>query len=409
VRCDVDPPWVGFFVNSFFFIQGFWVTSFARKLGWAIEMPGPPGLGSGQSEARDPPNNPEREPAVIEQGPLTLQHRDRRRPDDQHDPEANSVGDGDSRRNCEQLHGCHRRSGLLADNLGNVQQENIEPAQPSFEDKLQLQDLPPEVKALREQHRKQDAQLREIVKPRAEAHIAACRIVAKDLQRWHQQIADTTDLDLDGYSRGSAVWLLAGRCLGLHEVMIVQAEAGIDNEGLVVGRALHEASNILMAFLANPDEEDLVRLWLDDDGKHRYVKQGAARAAQDRFETDLNEAMEKAGLPPLGNTINLKEELYDRMSRTAHNRRSSCVSSLWKEGRQMAYGRAPSALRWASAVEWTASMTIEVVNAVGDALRSFYQGNFFVEKMAPLVQSIEAIRKTCPLDEDSIHQAAASR
>lgn len=75
----------------------------------------------------------------------------------------------------------------------------------------------------------------------------------------------------------------------------------------------------------------------------------------------------------------------------------------------MAYGRAPNALRWASAVEWTSSMTIEVVNSVGDALRSFYQGNFFVEKMAPLVQSIEAIRKTCPLDEDSIHQAAASR
>ena len=41
---------------------------------------------------------------MIEQGPLTLQHRDRRRPDDQHDPEANSVGDGDPRRNREQLH-----------------------------------------------------------------------------------------------------------------------------------------------------------------------------------------------------------------------------------------------------------------------------------------------------------------
>jgi len=54
-------------------------------------------------------------------------------------------------------------------------------------------------------------------------------------------------------------------------------------------------------------------------------------------------------------------------------------------------------------------MTVEVVNSVGDALRSFYQGDFFVEKMAPLVQSIDAIRKTCPLDEDSIHQIAAGR
>lgn len=289
-----------------------------------------------------------------------------------------------------------------------MQEQHAESQNPSsIEVELQLRELPPEVKTLREQHREQDARLREVVRPRAEAHIAACRTVTRDLQKWHQQIADRTDLDLDGYSRGSAIWLLAGRCLGLHEVMIAQAEAGVDNEGLIVGRALHEACNILMAFLADPEEEKLVRLWLDDDGKHRYVKQGAARAAQDRFETSLNEAMEEAGLPPLGNTIDFKEELYDRMSRTAHNRRSSCVSSLWKEGRQMAYGRAPSALRWASAVEWTSSMTVEVVNSVGDALRSFYQGDFFVEKMAPLVQSIDAIRKTCPLDEGSIRQAAA--
>jgi hypothetical protein len=99
---------------------------------------------------------------------------------------------------------------MLLTMVGDVKQENTEPARPSIEDKLQLQDLPPEVKALREQHLKQDAQLREIVKPRAEAHIAACRIVARDLQRWHQQTADTTDLDLDGYSRGSAgCWQVA--------------------------------------------------------------------------------------------------------------------------------------------------------------------------------------------------------
>ena len=188
----------------------------------------------------------------------------------------------------------------------------------------------------------------------------------------------------------------------------MQAEAQIDNEGVVVGRALHEACGILMAFLANPAEEKLVRVWLDDKGKHGYVKQGAARAAQDRFEVELNEAMKAAGLPPLGSTNDLKADLYDHMSRTAHNRRSSCVSSLWKDGREMAYGRAPSALRWASTVSWTSSMTIEVVNSVGDSLRAFYQGNFFVEKMAPLIQSINAIRETFPLDEGSIYQAAAS-
>lgn len=292
--------------------------------------------------------------------------------------------------------------------VGYMQQAGTEKALPSIENKLQLRDLPPEVQALREAHREQDAQLRGLVKPRAEAHIAACRLAAKDLRHWHQRIADTTDLELDGYSRGSAVWLLAGRCLGLHEVLIVQAEAQVDNEGIVVGRALHEACGILMAFLADPAEEELVRIWLDDEGKHGYVKQGAARAAQDRFEAELNEAMKDAGLPLLGSTNDLKADLYDHMSRTAHNRRSSCVSSLWKDGREMAYGRAPSALRWASAVSWTSSMTIEVVNSVGDSLRAFYQGDFFIERMAPLIQSINAIRETFPLDENSIHQAAAS-
>lgn len=293
--------------------------------------------------------------------------------------------------------------------VGGVEKEDPTPPRPSIEVKLQMRELPSEVQALREQHRIEDTQLRGVVKPRVDAHIAACRIVARDLQQWHQKVADTTDLDLDGYSRGSAVWLLAGRCLGLHEVLILQAEAGVDNEGLVVGRALHEACAILMAFLANPDEEDLVRLWLDDQGKRGYVRQGAARAAQDRYELELNEAMKQAGVPEIGTTADLKADLYDRMSRTAHSRRSSCVSSLWRDGREMAYGRAPNALRWAAAAAWTSSMTTEVVNSVGDALRSFYGNGFFIKKMVPLVQSIDAICATVPMDEESIRQAAASK
>src|SRR4029077_12154070 len=197
----------------------------------------------------------------------------------------------------------------------------------------------------------------------ADAHIAACRIVAKQLQDWHQGIADTTDLDLTGYSRGAAVWLLAGRCLGLLEVLLIQAEAHIDNEALIVGRAVHEANRILMAFCADPDEDELVRLWLDDEGKHGYVKQGAARAINNRFEEKLNETMKDQGMLPLGSTDKLTVDLYDRLSRTVHSRRSSCVSSVWEAGREMAYGRAPNQLRRASAVKWTASITVEIVEA----------------------------------------------
>src|SRR4029077_4842242 len=130
---------------------------------------------------------------------------------------------------------------------------------PSIEVPIQSRELPAGVKAIRRQLQEQDAALAKIVGPRADAHIAACRIGAKQLQDWPQGIADTTDLDLTGYSRGAAVWLLAGRCLGLLEVLLIQAEAHIDNEALIVGRAVHEANRILMAFCADPDEDELVR------------------------------------------------------------------------------------------------------------------------------------------------------
>jgi hypothetical protein len=278
--------------------------------------------------------------------------------------------------------------------------------QRSLQTEIKLRELPAEIQALRDQLKEQDPALMAVVQPRVEAHIAACRIVAKRLQDWHRDISDKTDLDLAGYSRGAAVWLLAGRCLGLLEVLLVQAEAGVGNEALVVGRAIHEATNILLVFCGDPEEEELIRIWLEDEGKHGYVKQGAARAAHARFEEKLDEAMQRDGLKPLGRTKALTEELYDRMSRTAHNRRSSCLNSVWVEGREMSYGRTPTALRLAGSVSGVASITVGVVNAVGDALRTFYGQEFFVKEIAPLVEGIEAVRGSAPLDEAAIWEAA---
>ena len=72
-------------------------------------------------------------------------------------------------------------------------------------------------------------------------------------------------------------------------------EAGIGNEAIVTGRAIHEASRVLFAF-GVPGADDVVRRWLDDEGRHDYVKQGMARDAEERYETELAKAMEEAGL-----------------------------------------------------------------------------------------------------------------
>jgi hypothetical protein len=275
-----------------------------------------------------------------------------------------------------------------------------------LEVEVKPRDLPHEVVELRKAAAERDEKLKEVVQPRIAGVIGTCRSLAHQLQAWHASIADRTDLDLTGYSRASAIWLLSGRCLGLLEVLMVQAEAGIDNEATIVGRAIHEANRILLAFIADPDDDVLVRVWLDDEGKYGYVKQGAARAVNDRFEEKLNAALVEQGLPAIGTTKAGSEKLYDRLSRTVHNRRSSCVSSVWVAGRSMAYGIAPNPLRQATTVEWTASVTVEVANSVGDALRAFLGEGFFVSHVAPLIRELEAVREALPLDEKAILEAA---
>ena len=195
-----------------------------------------------------------------------------------------------------------------------------------------------------------------------DAVLTACKLAADDLELLHSEYADVTDLDLVGDSRASAIWLLSGRTLGLLRALLVQIEAGICNEAMITGRAIHEAARVLFAFGA-PGAGDVVRLWLDDEGRHGYVKQGMARAAEEHYEATLAKAMEQAGLPSIPSTKDKTETLYDLMSRVAHNRRSSCVDAVAEPARRMAYGWNPSVIRRAGYTAWAASMTTEVLNS----------------------------------------------
>jgi hypothetical protein len=269
-------------------------------------------------------------------------------------------------------------------------------------------ELPAEVAQARLDAAADDAANEEVARPRIEAVLTACKLTAKELESMHRTYADITDLDLTGYSRASAIWLLSGRTLGLLRALLVQIGAGICTEAMVTGRAIHEASRVLFAFGA-PEADDVARLWLDDEGRHGYVKQGTARAAEERYETALGEAMERDGLPRIPPTMEKTQTLYDLMSRGAHNRRSSCVEAVSVPSRQMAYGRHPSPILRAAAADWAALMTSEVLNSVGDALRALYsQPQFLTGRIVPLQQGIDAVRQSAPLDEQSIRLAAGT-
>jgi hypothetical protein len=273
---------------------------------------------------------------------------------------------------------------------------------------IRMRELPVEVAQARLEAAADDAANEKVAQARIEAVLTACKLVAQDLEALHRSYADITDLDLIGYSRASAIWLLSGRTLGLLRALLVQIEAGICNEAGITGRAIHEASRVLFAFSV-PDAGDVVRLWLDDEGRHGYVKQSTAREAEERFETALADSMERAGLPRVASTKEMTEQLYDLMSRVAHNRRSSCVNSVWEPGRRMIYGWHPSAIRRAGNAAWAASMTAEVVNSVGGALSGLYsQEQFFTKRILPLHESIQAVLLSAPLDEQSIRLAAGT-
>jgi hypothetical protein len=139
-----------------------------------------------------------------------------------------------------------------------------------------------------------------------------------------------------------------------------------------------------------------------------YVKPSAARDAHERYERMLNRVLAEKGLPELRMSKPVVAEMYDRLSRTAYNRRSSCVDALWEPARRMFYGYSPSAIRRAGYASWAASMTTETASYVGEALRPFYGNAFFGEQIQPLLDSITAIRQAQPLDEPSIREAAGT-
>lgn len=278
---------------------------------------------------------------------------------------------------------------------------------PSVDDTaIRFRELPKEAVDVRLEQAGAHGRVWKIARPRIEAVLGTCKTIRQDLEDRHRAFAETTDLDLAGYSRGSAIWLLSGRLIGLHRALLIQVEAGIEAEALVTGRAIHEGARVLSAF-GVPDAEPLVRTWLDDKGRHGYVKQKAAREAQDRFEKQIDDALQEQGLPAFDRTSPLTEKLYDRMSRAAHNRRSSCVASLDEPARRFTYGIQENPFRRGIAVTWAASMTGEIINSVGDSLRALYgQETYFSTQIAPLFLALAAVREQFPLDAQTLAEEA---
>lgn len=239
-----------------------------------------------------------------------------------------------------------------------------------------------------------------LVQPWIDGHLAAYGLALDDLERFHQGVADRTDLDLTGETQWAAVWQVAGRCLGYARGLLILAAAGHVDEALPLARALHECDRLLEA-LADPGEHELVRRWLEDHDK-RYVRAYEARAAVERSEERINEEMREAGHEALPTTIGHTRELYHRMSVVAHNRRAATQSVVSVPLRTMSRGKHRSVFARAGAVRMLGGVIEEAVVSVGDGLVPFYGSAFYRDTVRPMVQGFEAIRREMPLDEASL-------
>lgn len=266
---------------------------------------------------------------------------------------------------------------------------NVEPSE--LDRPVRPRELPLEAVVARQTRLAYDERNEPVARPRIEANLAAVKIVLARLEVLHARVADRSDLDLLGYTRPSAIWLLTGRCLGLLRALVVQVEAGICGPAVVTQRALHEAGMLLQA-VTDPGSDELLRRWLDDpDDPNEYVRPWQARQQVARFEERVNTWAKENGLGELGKSpSSLARGLYDDLSRAGHNRRAWCADEVFEPAREMAYGVHPSPIRRAAYTSVAVEMTKEVTRFVGYSLSRLLGQKFWREEIEPLLASLKA-------------------
>lgn len=212
----------------------------------------------------------------------------------------------------------------------------------------------------------------------------------------HQWLADELDFDVMGDTRPAGVWQMAGRCIGIAQLIIDALALGYTRtEVQHLARALHEADRLVDIF-GIPEEADLLRKWLADEGDE-WVRPRAVREAEKRFEKRLAKAMREAGVPELRRTDELTRRIYGQHSEAAHHRRKWTQDAVAPQLRTMIRGRTTVWARRAVGARKMLGIVEESVASVGDALAPFFGPGWYEQHVIPVLASFEALRVTHPL------------
>ncbi len=255
--------------------------------------------------------------------------------------------------------------------------------------------LSAEVERLRADSKERNEQITAIVQPRIEEHLLTYQMVVDALVDAHRRIAETMDFGLGDETRWTAVWEMSGRCLGLCGCLLVQLRGGFASETVPTMRSIHEAAQLL-AVLVGPGEEPLLSQWLNDTS---YIKTATARAAEGRIEKPRVTFLREQGIELHGNQAELGSQIYDILSKPAHNMRSGFKESVAVQLKTFSYGSHPDPTQRAVHVEFGGQLIEEITIRVGTAFATRFLGRPFYENTVKrLIAEIEAIRETMPVN-----------
>jgi len=155
----------------------------------------------------------------------------------------------------------------------------------------------------------------------------------------HKFIGDSTDLEIGADTRWSAIWELSGRCLAICRVVLHDFRGGFTSEAIGSVRTLFEAAELLAA-IAYHEEENALRRWLDRE----FIRPKTAREVVGRKEILAKQRMREAGIEPEGRgATEVSYELYDDLSKPAHNMRGGFPEAVSVPLREFTYGPHPNA------------------------------------------------------------------
>jgi hypothetical protein len=255
------------------------------------------------------------------------------------------------------------------------------------------------VKGTREGAEAEARRLNGILDPRIAGHLLVYEQTLAELVRVHREIGETMEFGLGERTRWAAIWELGGRCIGLCNCLLVQARGGFASEMVPTMRAVHEAAQLLTV-MSGPGEESLLVRWLDDIG---YISAQQARAAERRIERPFVEEMKKRGTPLPGDQFDLGAQVYDTLSKPAHNMRVGFLESVSREQRLFSYGPHPDPIQRAVHVEFVGQQVEEVTLRFGGAFASrFLGGHFYRDVIERRLAEIRAVRETIPIDPRTV-------